>query len=327
MARRYKIIKLSNLSPLHIGTGHDDYSTSSNELPSDTLSAALVAMKAQLADSIDAQTFMESFVISSAFPFIGKQLFLPKPMGRILLAQGCDEEPIRKKLKKIKYIEFSQWKEMIRGKALDIEEKQLSGEFLLDKENNHKKPYCHQVNERVAVSRDGGDATPFYFKWQYHSPDAGLFCIVDCSEVTFDEIKKLFKLLGEAGIGSSKSIGGGKFEIATDEIELPEIQDADSTLLLSHYIPTKEEIEQINLEASQYEITQRGGYMAGSSVQTFQHLLKKSVYMIKSGSLIDGVHNLRGKITDVTPDWNDQRIHPTLRSGCPIVLPIKKQTL
>ena len=326
MARRYKIIKLCNLSPLHIGTGHDDCSTSSNELPSDTLSAALVAMKAQLNDSIDAQAFMESFVISSAFPFIGKQLFLPKPMGR-LLVQRCNEELIRKKLKKVKYIEFSQWKEVIRGKALDIEEKQLSGEFLLDKEGNHKKPYIYQVNERVAVSRDGGDATPFYFKWQYHSPDAGLFCLIDCSEDAFAEIKKLFELLGETGIGSDKSVGGGKFEIAADEIELPEVQDADSTLLLSYYIPTKEEIEQIDLEASQYEITKRGGYMAGSSVPAFQHLLKKTVYMIKSGSLINGVHCLKGKIADVTPHWNDQRIHPTLRSGCPIVLPIKKQAL
>ena len=326
MARRYKIIRLCNLSPLHIGTGRDDCSTSSSELPSDTISAALVAMKAQLADSIDAQAFMESFAISSAFPFICKKLFFPKPMGR-LLVQGCNEELIRKKLKKVKYIEFSQWKEMIMGNALDIEEKQLSGEFLLDKDGNHKKPYIYQVNERVAVSRDGGDATPFYFKWQYHSPDAGLFCLIDCSEDTFAEIKKLFELLGETGIGSDKSVGGGKFEIAADEIELPEVQDADSTLLLSHYIPTREEIEQIDLEASQYEITQRGGDMAGSSVQAFQHLLKKSVYMIKTGSLISGVHKIKGKIADVTPNWNDQRIHPTLRCGCPIVLPIKKQKL
>ena len=326
MASRYKIVKLCNLSPLHIGTGHDDYSTSSYELPSDTLSAALVAIKAQLAGTIDAQAFLESFAISSAFPFVDKQLFFPKPMGRIVV-QGCDEEQIRKKLKKIKYIEQSQWDKMIRGKALDINENQLSGEFLLGKESDHHKPYAYQVNQRVAVSRDGGDATPFYFKWQYHSPDAGLFCLIDCSEDTFAEIKKLFELLGETGIGSSKSVGGGKFEIAADEIELPEIQDADSTLLLSHYIPTKEELENIDLEASQYEITLRSGYMAGSSVQAFQHLLKKSVYMIKTGSLISGVHTLKGKIADVTPNWNDQRIHPTLRSGCPIVLPIKKQTL
>ena len=326
MASRYKIVKLCNLSPLHIGTGHDDYSTSSYELPSDTLSAALVAIKAQLAGTIGAQAFMESFAISSAFPFVDKQLFFPKPMGRIVV-QGCDEEQIRKKLKKIKYIEQSQWDKMIRGKALDINENQLSGEFLLGKDSDHQKPYAYQVNQRVAVSRDGGDATPFYFKWQYHSPDAGLFCLIDCSEDTFAEIKKLFELLGETGIGSSKSVGGGKFEIAADEIELPEVQDADSTLLLSHYIPTKEELENIDLEASQYEITLRSGYMAGSSVQAFQHLLKKSVYMIKTGSLISGVHKIKGKIADVTPNWNDQRIHPTLRSGCPIVLPIKKQTL
>ena len=326
MAKRYKIIKLCNLSPLHIGTGHDDYSTSASELPSDTISAALAAMKAQFAGNIDAQAFMESFTISSAFPFIGKQLFFPKPMGK-LLVQGCDEELIRKKLKKVKYIEFSQWEKMVQGKALYIDEKQLYGEFLLDKDNKHKKPYSYQVNERVAVPRDGSNPTPFYFKWQYHSPDAGLFCIIDCNEDTFKEIKKLFELLGDTGIGSDKSVGGGKFDTVAEEIELPEIQDADSTLLLSHYIPTREEIEQIDLEASQYEITQRGGYMAGSNVPAFQHLLKKSVYMFKSGSLINGVYVLKGMIADVAPAYNDGRMHPTLRCGRPIVLPIKKQTL
>ena len=327
MARRYKIIRLCNLSPLHIGTGHDDYSTSSYELPSDTLSAALAAIKAQLAGTIDAQAFMESFAISSAFPFVDKQLFFPKPMGRIVV-QGCDEEQIRKKLKKIKYIELSQWDKMVRGKALDINENQLSGEFLLGKDSDHQKPYAYQVNQRVAVSRDGGDATPFYFKWQYHSPNAGLFCIVDCrKEDTFAEIKRLFGLLGETGIGSSKSVGGGKFQIEDEDIELPHVEDADSTLLLSHYIPTKEELEKIDLEASQYEITLRSGYMAGSSVPAFQHLLKKSIHMLKSGSIIDGVHTLKGKIVNVAPPWKDAQMHPTLRNGCPIVLPIKKQTL
>ena len=83
----------------------------------------------------------------------------------------------------------------------------------------------------------------------------------------------------------------------------------------------------IDLEASQYEIIQRGGYMAGSNIPEFQHLLKKSVYMLKTGSLIAGVHKLKGKIADITPAWNDERMHPVLRCGCPIVLPIKKQKL
>lgn len=323
---KYRIVKLCNISPLHIGTGRDDYSTLSSELPSDTLSAALTAMLAQVSNNIDAQAFMSSFAISSAFPFIGSDLFLPKPLGRIA-TDGCDERLIRKRLKKIKYIELSQWVRMIQGETLNIREEQLSGEFLLGNDCNHKKPYASQVNQRVAVSREEDDATPFYFKWQYHSPEAGYFCIIESSNEVFEKIEKLFELLGEIGIGSDKSIGGGKFTIETDEIELPEVSDADSTLLLSYYIPTKEEIKEIDLEASQYEIIQRGGYMAGSNIPEFQHLLKKSVYMLKTGSLIAGVHKLKGKIADVTPAWNDERMHPVLRCGCPIVLPIKKQTL
>lgn len=323
---KYKIIKLCNLSPLHIGTGRDNYATSTEELGSDTLSAALTAILAQVSGDIDAHAFMSSFAISSAFPFIGEQLFLPKPLGR-LAVDGCDKETIRKKLKKLKYIELSQWQQIVSGQALQITEEQLSGEFLLAKGSNSEKPYSTQVNQRVTVSRDEGDATPFYFKWQYYSPAAGLFCIVDANEQTMSLIQKLFELLGETGIGSDKSIGGGKFTIETADIELPQIEAADATLLLSHYIPTKDELESLDLETARYELLHRSGYMAGSTIPEFQHLLKKSIYMFKSSSIFSGVHNLKGKIADVTPSWNDERMHKVLRSGRPITLPVKMQTI
>ena len=43
----YTIIKLKNLSPLHIGTGKENYDFSATELQSDTLSAALAAIRVQ----------------------------------------------------------------------------------------------------------------------------------------------------------------------------------------------------------------------------------------------------------------------------------------
>jgi len=41
----YTIIKLKDMSPLHMGTGKENYDFSASQLHSDTLSAALVAMK------------------------------------------------------------------------------------------------------------------------------------------------------------------------------------------------------------------------------------------------------------------------------------------
>lgn len=320
----YRIVKLCNLSPLHIGTGRDDYSISSPCVHSDTLSAALATMLAQTSDNADIESFMESFTISSAFPFVGNRYFLPKPIGR-LAVQGCSEELMRKKLKKLKYLELPMWSQVVNGEAIPINEQQLAGEFLLADNVKGIKPYGSQVNQRVTIERESGESTPFYFKWQYYSPDAGLFCIVDASEGTMKKLEELFTLLGETGIGSSKSVGGGKFDIEMGCIDLPTIENPDSTLLLSLYIPTNEEVETIDFEQARYELLKRGGYMAGSVVPEFQHLIKRSVYMINAGSVFPGVHKLCGKIADVTPSWNDTRMHRVLRSGRPIVLPVKTQ--
>lgn len=320
----YKIVKLRNLSPLHIGTGRDDCSSSSSELHSDTLSSALAAMLAQTTDAADIKGFMESFAISSAFPFVGDRYFLPKPAGR-LAVRGCEEEQVRKKLKKLKFLELPVWSQVISGESPIISEEELAGEFLLASGGKKIRPYSSHVNQRVSVDIEDGETVPFFFKWQYHSPDAGFFCIVDADDATMDELIKLFTLLGETGIGSSKSVGGGKFDVEAGSIELPTVEDADTTMLLSLYIPTKEELDGFDLEQSRYELLHRGGYMAGSNVAEFRHLLKKSVYMIGVGSLFAGVHTLHGTIADVTPCWNDDNMHRVLRSGRPIAIPVKKQ--
>ena len=41
----YTLIKLKEMSPLHVGTGKENYDFSASHLHSDTLSAALAAMK------------------------------------------------------------------------------------------------------------------------------------------------------------------------------------------------------------------------------------------------------------------------------------------
>ena len=71
----YTIIKLKNLSPLHIGTGKENYDFSAAELQSDTLSAALAAIRAQKGKTDDLAEFLDSFKLSSAFPFIDNHFF------------------------------------------------------------------------------------------------------------------------------------------------------------------------------------------------------------------------------------------------------------
>ena len=79
----YTIFKLKNLTPLHVGTGQENYDFSANDLSSDEISSALAAIKAQHGDADSIDAFLRAFSISSAFPFIGDMLFLPRPIGHL----------------------------------------------------------------------------------------------------------------------------------------------------------------------------------------------------------------------------------------------------
>lgn len=321
---RHKVIKLVNLTPLHIGTGKENYDFSATELQSDTISAALASLRTQNGKTDDLDVFLNSFVITSAFPFWGQRFFLPKMHGKIdIEIEGEEEHNIRKALKKIKFIEQEIWRELIAGNRVSINNQQLEGEFIVQ-DTDFGQVYKTFVNQRVSVPRGAiGDAEPFFFEWKYFHQDSGLYFIVDCEETVFNEIVTLFKQLGEIGLGTDKNIGGGKFEVDTSEISLPDVSDANHIMLLSLFIPTEDELQKLNLTQSKFDIRLRGGFMAGSSKINLRHLRKKSVYMFNVGSVFRTNEKLSGKIVDLKPDWNTDKIHSVFRSGKPFSLPVK----
>jgi len=320
----YNIIKLKNLTPLHVGTGREYYDFAASDLHSDALAAALAAVRAEQGKT-DVEDFLNSFTLSSAFPFSGNAFFLPKMQGKMSVkVEGQEEQEYRKALKKLKFIASDLWTDLAAGQVVTVTASRLHKEFLVSKADAFEKPYLSQVNQRVSVPRaDNADAEPFYFNWTYFSSEAGLYVLTDATGAVFSELEELFALLGESGLGTDRNVGGGKFEVETGTIELPSIADANHTILLSLFIPAKEELQALNLNAARYELLLRGGYMAGSSVEGFRHLRKRSVYMFGVGSLFPTVETLRGKVVDLKPDWNDERMHPVFRSGRPFTVKVK----
>jgi CRISPR/Cas system CSM-associated protein Csm4 (group 5 of RAMP superfamily) len=77
----FKLIKLKNLTPLHIGTGKENYDFSASELQSDTLSSAIAALRVQHCGDRNTKAFLNSFTISSAFPYIGDHFFSSQDAG------------------------------------------------------------------------------------------------------------------------------------------------------------------------------------------------------------------------------------------------------
>ena len=180
-----------------------------------------------------------------------------------------------------------------------------------------------QVSERVSVSRAAEDAEPFFFDWKFFDRKAGLYCLTDAKDDLLEEIIRLFTFLGETGLGTDKNVGGGKFSVETNTLSVDNIRDANATQLLSLYIPVKDEIESLNLSQSKYTLLLRGGYMAGSREEDLRHLRKRSIYAFGVGSVFPTMQPLKGKVVDLRPDWNDDRMHAVLRSGRPFCLPVK----
>ena len=150
-----------------------------------------------------------------------------------------------------------------------------------------------------------------------------MYFIIDCTEDKFQKVFKLFEILGEFGIGTDKNIGGGKFVPLTDKIELPDIKNPDATMVLSSYIPSEEEFNQLDLENSNYQLIKRSGFIAGSNNEDFRHLRKKPIYMFSSGSVFATTESIVGKIANLAPIY--EYMHPVYRSGRALTLKIKMQ--
>jgi len=242
----YKIIKFTQLTPLHVGTGKEDYDSSAGMLQSDTLSAALAAIRSQMGKTDDVIDFMQSFTISSAFPYWNELYFLPAMKGELKVAvKGKEEYEYRKWLKRIKFIEIGLWKELVSGKSIIVEQEQLQEEFLISK-ISFGKVMKNQVSQRVNIPRtDGKENKLFSFDWQFFDKKAGLYCLIDADNKVFAEVMELFKLLGETGLGTDKNVGGGKFVPESGTIQISEIPDANATLLLSLFLPVESELPQL----------------------------------------------------------------------------------
>jgi CRISPR type III-A-associated RAMP protein Csm4 len=175
---QYTVFKLHFRTPLHIGLGRSSYDSSATDLHSDTLSAALAAFKAQHgASSSEIRDFLNSFAMSSAFPFEGKQYYLPRPLtaDRILI-DGKEDAANRKMLKSVRFIDSSVWKDFLSDSHPSVTANQIRDEYIIAPNNtDFVVPYKKQVVQRVAVSRNGeDDSDPFFFEWCFFDIGCGV---------------------------------------------------------------------------------------------------------------------------------------------------------
>ena len=321
----YKIVRLNFRSPLHIGRGLGEaYDTAEKTLHSDTISGALTSVFCTLHPGEDPLKFIKSYRVSSAFPCINDHLFLPRPLIKIDLSLSGEDEYLQKKrLKKIEYVELPLWQKLVSGVKIEVSENNLSsgGRFLFKEEGKGGEPFKDDLQQRVSVSREGGDSKPYFVDRRYFAENAGLYFLLDTDDLNVGLLKEILEHLKDIGLGTDKSVGNGQFCYKISEMDLEMPDNFPRQMLISTACPQKNEISEEMLKRSSYLLTLRGGFIAGTSMNQFRHLRKKSVYMFLEGSVFP-FGDFNGKIENVRPEWNDNLLHPVYRDGRAFFVPV-----
>jgi CRISPR type III-A-associated RAMP protein Csm4 len=333
-----KAIKLHFTTPVHFGRGREEPDKSELIYHSDSLKSAIYSIGVHFFEEWkNEKKFCDSFRISSCFPFAKDEFFLPKPqLKRKIIISDLSEDKTSKKVKKIEFFEKTVFENFINTSndffKINLSNVTPNGVFV-SKENieqkKHKEFFKTEVQQRVKVPLEweNKDSDPFYIDRIYFEKECGLYFIAefDNSEIE-NQVLRALKLLGENGIGTDRSVGNGLFNFNVDrdvsEFSFNINSLHDNYLLLGLYLPNENEHKAINFDKSSWSLIKRGGYIAGSEIEEFMHLRKKSVYMFGEGSILKSSLALKGKTENLSPDWNDEKMHPVWRDGQCLILKI-----
>jgi CRISPR-associated protein Csm4 len=331
------IIQLHFQTPLHISNERSDYAAGSTYLHSDALVAAIFFAWNQMgySDWIPTEEQTDAgFTISSLFPFStsGKQpvYFLPKPLIK-LENEKIDDTVLRKKLKKVNWIDWDIFHQTVQGISMLALDKQVNGSFRSLQTLSEGPIISSNIIPRVRVSRAGKEDTSiFYMERHYFGTGSGLYALVQYHHPEAEyRVRTAFRFLGEEGIGTDRNIGNGKFVPIFGQSIVTNIpKTADMGINLGLYCPqSQEELSgMINHQDTGYDIIKRGGWLS----EPYNTWRKKHVYMFKEGSafylgpttVIDPLLPVKGKLTDLKPiTVSDPLTHPVWRSGRTLFIP------
>ena len=283
------------------------------KLHSDTLFGAITSAISELYPDIVEDMLNEfnagrpPFILSSAFPYIynddNKVRFYPK----IILDYDSSDisRETLKKYKKINYIDEEIFLSLINGNLTELEllsdygKYFESGSLLMSKDYGIDARISGNIIPNNSVNRLTNESEAIFYSQGDTFLNMGLFFTVYFFDEEYgDIIKNVFKFLKDRGFGRDLSTGKGQFdyEITDDLIDEFKIEEGNSFVTLSRYIPTSEDLNKIN-EYSSYEIdSKRGRHHSGE--------IRKEVKFFKEGSTFPNYQVTYGnlvKSSDVNP--------------------------
>lgn len=332
MERKFRVYRLVFHGPFHFSRGRDSYDVSSRILHSDTLQAAIFSTALQLGESPEeAYSLMEATRVSSAFPYVGEEIFFPKPFSKLPRIEDVEDGKQSKWIKKLEFIGGKLFFQLLNGELNSIQSEQLAGKGsflsehaelsrLMEKESDMHLLKA-ATSQRVAIPEEGSDPDPYYMDRVYMAQGSGLFFL---AEFTHDDAQARFesalRLLGENGVGTDRSVGNGCFSVGSvEDLTIPLPAHSCHVINLSLFCPSMDEVPVVLMPDSSYNLVKRGGYISSPSEESKVGFRKRSVFMFQEGSVFPSAP-LQGRILDLRPSTPEIG-HPVWRDGRAIFLP------
>lgn len=301
----YRIYKLEFTTGVHFGTGM--LNESAMTFYADQLFSALYieALKQGCAENFLNMVQAGKLLFSDAFPYIGQEYFIPKPMLYVEPKEGEQGDSIKKKrFKKMLFLPVEQLEDFLNGS--------------LEYDSDPIKDMGELVQQTKGNVRSGEEDTrPFRVGTYYFYEGNGLYVILAYDDVTGKNLfETLFEALSYTGIGGEKSSGLGKFVLRTGKLSEDYKRRLENTteknLLLSVALPAQGEME-LALKESSYMLIKRSGFIES---QTFapEAQKKKDLYVMGAGAVVR--YRFAGDIYDVAPVGK----HPVYRYAKPLFL-------
>ena len=283
-----KLYKLKFYTPLHLFSGGYLLEDTSLVLHSDTLYSAIFSKWGFLfpKDDIEQIISEQSFVISSGFPFCNKTLFFTKPFWEIKTLQENHNVP--KQLKKLKFVSANVLLRILGDQKIDLSSESVINECFLidiDKESVDMNNDILKIREvpRIMVPRDGSPTSIFYFGELLFNRKSGLFFLIDGKQEILRKIESIISMLADEGIGADRTTGRGLFRYQVEDFDLFDNLNGDKHLILSLYLPSKNEIiDKKLLTCSSYDFLLRGGFVTQPGAST---LRRKETRFFVEGSV------------------------------------------
>lgn len=227
---------------------------------------------------------------SDAFPYVGEQLYIPKPMVSMVRTESSQrQEPSdsreRKASKRLKYIPLTVLDSYLAGTlnfVRELEKFDLGVSFLRTK-----------VNLTRATS---DDAEPYHVGGFSFNPECGIYFVIRGS---FD-VKPLFDQLGYSGIGGKRSSGYGRFSAEFASAKpfggMLEVDPMGRSMLLSSSLPREDELTDELLEGAKYLLRRKSGFVQ-SAAHAASPRKKRDMWLFEPGSVF--ARRFEGDVFDV----------------------------